>query len=270
MPFLEIKDLHKSFGQTEVLKGVTLDLDKGEALAVIGSSGGGKTTLLRCVAFLECADKGEIILDGERIFGADKANDKSAKAKAQKIGMVFQSFNLFPHINVKNNLTLAARLQYNKTAKRTPFSVFSSKARAEKKAAYSQIDERAMSLLKRVGLEEKALSYPCELSGGQQQRVAIARALMLQPDVLCFDEPTSALDPELTQEVLRVIRDLKRDGYTMIIVTHEMEFARAIADKVAFIADGTVEELGSPTQVFTSPNSSKTKAFLANMMSAVE
>ena len=269
MPFLEIKDLYKRFGDTEVLRGVNLGLEKGEALAVIGSSGGGKTTLLRCIAFLERADLGEILLDGTPVFCASSntRDKKCEEAKAQKIGMVFQAFNLFPHFSVKKNLTLAARLQYNRSVgKPRLLSVFSSEARKAKRQAYHEIDERAEALLKRVGLEEKASAYPCELSGGQQQRVAIARALMLKPDVLCFDEPTSALDPELTQEVMRVIKDLKRDGHSMIVVTHEMEFAQLFADKVAFVADGVVEEFGTPAEVFASPQSPKTKAFLANIM----
>lgn len=266
MPFLEIKDLHKSFGTTEVLRGVSLELNKGEALAVIGASGGGKTTLLRCVAFLERADRGEMILDGETVFRAGE-KDKRRDRGANKFGMVFQAFNLFPHYNVKNNLTLAARLQYNRTVEKPFFAMFSKSALAQKRAEYRAVDERADALLKRVGLEDKASAYPCELSGGQQQRVAIARALMQKPEVLCLDEPTSALDPELKCEVLRVISDLKRDGHTMVIVTHEIEFARTVADKVAFVADGVVEEFGTPYEVLVTPKSAKTQAFLANTMS---
>lgn len=179
-----------------------------------------------------------------------------------KFGMVFQSFNLFPHYNVKKNLVLAARLKYDKGIKNPFAKYFSKQVREERKAAFEEIDKKAVELLQRVGLSEKQNAYPCELSGGQQQRVAIARALILEPEILCFDEPTSALDPELTREVLKVIKDLKKDGHTMIVVTHEMEFARKVADKVIFMADGIIEEQGSPEKVFGNPQSPKTQAFL--------
>lgn len=219
-------------------------------------------------------------LDNSKEAGVDMVafvKDKKEKVKQNKIskekkkqiadqrlkfGMVFQSFNLFPHYNVKKNLVLAARLKYDKGIKNPFAKYFSKQIKQERKLAFAQIDQKAEELLQRVGLGEKLNAYPCELSGGQQQRVAIARALILQPEILCFDEPTSALDPELTREVLKVIRDLKKDGHTMIVVTHEMEFARKVADKVIFMADGVIEEEGSPEEVFGNPQSAKTKAFL--------
>lgn len=219
-------------------------------------------------------------LDNSKEAGVDTVapvKDKKEKVKQNKIskekkkqiadqrlkfGMVFQSFNLFPHYNVKKNLVLAARLKYDKGIKNPFAKYFSKQIKQERKLAFAQIDQKADELLQRVGLGEKLNAYPCELSGGQQQRVAIARALILQPEILCFDEPTSALDPELTREVLKVIRDLKKDGHTMIVVTHEMEFARKVADKVIFMADGVIEEEGSPEEVFGNPQSAKTKAFL--------
>ena len=183
--------------------------------------------------------------------------------------MVFQSFNLFPHYSVQKNLTLAAKLKYDKSIKSID-KYFSKTVRLSRKQAFKEIDERAVALLQRVGLGEKLKAYPCELSGGQQQRVAIARALILQPEILCFDEPTSALDPELTREVLKVIKDLKNDGHTMIVVTHEMEFARKVADKVIFMADGVIEEQGSPEEVFGNPQSPKTKAFLQESEKSID
>ncbi len=190
-----------------------------------------------------------------------KEKKKQIAEQRLKFGMVFQSFNLFPHYSVQKNLTLAAKLKYDKSIKSID-KYFSKTVRLARKQAFKEIDERAVALLQRVGLGEKLKAYPCELSGGQQQRVAIARALILQPEILCFDEPTSALDPELTREVLKVIKDLKNDGHTMIVVTHEMEFARKVADKVIFMADGVIEEQGSPEEVFGNPQSPKTKAFL--------
>ncbi len=186
-----------------------------------------------------------------------------------KFGMVFQSFNLFPHYSVQKNLTLAAKLKYDKSIKSID-KYFSKTVRLARKQAFKEIDERAVALLQRVGLGEKLKAYPCELSGGQQQRIAIARALILQPEILCFDEPTSALDPELTREVLKVIKDLKNDGHTMIVVTHEMEFARKVADKVIFMADGVIEEQGSPEEVFGNPQSPKTKAFLQESEKSID
>ena len=253
MAILEIKNLRKSFGDTEVLKGIDLSLEKGEVLAVIGSSGGGKTTLLRCLNFLETANSGEITVNGKSVFSGNEGEKPAVTPEAQlSFGLVFQQFNLFPQYSVIDNLMLAPKLRAKR--KTTP---------AGEVETAEQIEERAKALLETVGLTEKANAYPCQLSGGQQQRVAIARALMLAPEILCFDEPTSALDPELTGEVLRVIRSLKDSERTMIIVTHEMEFARHVADKVIFMADGIIEEEGTPEEVFGNPKSEKTKAFLS-------
>lgn len=245
MSVLTVENIKKSFGKTEVLKGIGFSLEKGEVLSIIGSSGSGKTTLLRCLNFLEFADKGTISVNGKTIFDADipsSFNEKEIREKRLHFGMVFQSFNLFPQYNVLENITLAPKLL--------------------KRGSAEAIEAEAVSLIKRVGLSDKMNNYPCQLSGGQQQRVAIARALALKPDILCFDEPTSALDPELTGEVLRVIRDLKSGDSTMIVVTHEMEFARNVSDKVMFMADGVIEEFGTPEQVFENPKSQKTKSFL--------
>ena len=250
---LEVKNLRKRFGDTEVLKGVSLSLKKGEVLSIIGSSGGGKTTLLRCLNFLEKANSGEISVNGKVVYSAYDGEKPVVTPEAQlSFGLVFQQFNLFPQYSVIENLMLAPKLR----AKRTK------KAKLEHESEES-IRARAESLLATVGLTDKADAYPCRLSGGQQQRVAIARALMLSPDILCFDEPTSSLDPELTGEVLRVIRSLRDSERTMIIVTHEMEFAKNVSDKIIFIADGIIEEEGTPDEVFGSPKSEKTKAFLS-------
>ena len=252
MPVLEVKNLKKNFGKTEVLKGVGFSLEKGEVLAIIGSSGGGKTTLLRCINFLEFADGGQILVNGNTIFDADdKRKQSEAEIRKNRLhfGLVFRQFNLFPQYSVLKNVTLAPTLLGIDTAE--------------------NITARATELIKRVGLADKMNSYPCELSGGQQQRVAIARALALDPDILCFDEPTSALDPELTGEVLRVIKSLKEQDRTMLIVTHEMEFAKNVADKIMFIADGLIEEYGTPEQVFNSPKSPKTKAFLSKSLESI-
>lgn len=247
MPVLEIKNLCKSFGKTEVLKGIDFSLEKGEVLAVIGSSGGGKTTLLRCINFLEFADKGTISVNSEVIYNGDvgKMTDDEIRKNRLHFGLVFQSFNLFPQYTVLQNVTLAPTLL--------------------KKDTPQAITKRAIELVSRVGLIDKVDNYPCQLSGGQQQRVAIARALALDPDILCFDEPTSALDPELTAEVLKVMKELKEANTTMLVVTHEMEFARNVADKVIFMADGVIEEMGTPEQVFERPKSPKTKAFLSKV-----
>ena len=245
MSMLEVRNIKKSFGKTEVLKGISFSLEKGEVLAIIGSSGGGKTTLLRCLNFLEFADEGEIIVDNEVIYnGAEKRKMSEAQLRKCRLhfGMVFQAFNLFPQYNVLQNITLAPTLLKLDTPEK--------------------IEENAKKLIERVGLTDKIKSYPCQLSGGQQQRVAIARALALNPDILCFDEPTSALDPELTGEVLKVIKNLKNGDSTMVVVTHEMEFAKKVADKVIFIADGVIEEMGTPEEVFENPKSEKTRAFL--------
>ncbi|MBE6727704.1 MAG: amino acid ABC transporter ATP-binding protein [Ruminococcaceae bacterium] len=243
MAVLEVNGFKKRFGKTDVLEGVSFTLEKGDVLAIIGSSGSGKTTLLRCLNFLERPDEGSIVFDGNEIFSADKKySDKEIRQKRLHFGLVFQSFNLFPQYNVLKNVMLAPSLL--------------------KLGTLEEIEDNARKLIERVGLTEKISNYPCELSGGQQQRVAIARALALNPDILCFDEPTSALDPELTGEVLKVIKGLKNGDSTMIVVTHEMEFAKNVADKVIFIADGLIEEMGTPEEVFDNPKSEKTRAFL--------
>lgn len=245
MPVLEIKNIKKSFGKTEVLKGISFSLNKGEVLSIIGSSGSGKTTLLRCLNFLEFADSGIIAVNGETIFDGDsvkRLSDSEIRKNRLHFGLVFQSFNLFPQYNVLKNVMLAPYLLKRGTAE--------------------EIETKARALIERVGLSEKIGNYPCELSGGQQQRVAIARALALEPDILCFDEPTSALDPSLTGEVLKVIKGLKNTDSTMIVVTHEMEFAKNVSDKVLFMADGVIEEYGTPDEVFLNPKSDKTKSFL--------
>ena len=253
MNMLEVKNLRKRFGNNEVLKGVSLTLKKGEVLAIIGSSGGGKTTLLRCLNFLEKADSGEILVGGKIVYSAVDGQKPEVSAEAQlSFGLVFQQFNLFPQYNVMDNLMLAPKLR----AKR--------KTTVGKRETVEEIRVRAEQLLATIGLTEKAEAYPCELSGGQQQRVAIARALMLSPEILCFDEPTSALDPELTGEVLKVIRSLKDAEHTMIIVTHEMEFARNVADHVIFMADGVIAEEGTPEEVFEHAQNEKTRHFLAH------
>ena len=252
MSFLQVENLKKRFGKTCVLKGVDLSLEKGEVLSVIGSSGGGKTTFLRCLNFLEIADEGKITVNGKTVFSAKEGENPIIDKDAQlSFGLVFQQFNLFPQYSVIDNLMLAPKLR----AKR--------KKGKEDSESVEDIRARAESLLETVGLSEKANSYPCELSGGQQQRVAIARALMLSPDILCFDEPTSALDPELTDEVLKVIKSLKSADRTMIIVTHEMEFAKNVSDHIIFIADGIIEEEGTPEELFANPKSEKAKAFLS-------
>lgn len=274
MAFFELESIYKNFGETEVLKGINLTVNKGEVVSIIGSSGSGKTTLLRCVNFLETPDKGVMILNGEELFSypeKKKTKEKERLKNALKFGLVFQQFHLFPQYTALKNVTLAPTLalkrklkEANKELKAENKGYFERrKLLAEiKKNELKNIEEEALVLLKKVGLEEKTASYPSELSGGQQQRVAIARALALKPDILCFDEPTSALDPELTGEVLKVIKSLKGDGRTMIIVTHEMTFARNVSDKVIFMADGVIEEQGTPEEVFGFPKSQKTKNFL--------
>ncbi len=245
MSVLEVNGIKKSFGKTEVLKGLSFSLEKGEVLSIIGSSGSGKTTLLRCLNFLEEADEGTISVNGKQIFDASKVKqltENEIRDNRLHFGLVFQSFNLFPQYNVLQNITLAPTLL--------------------KRGSDAEIEEKAKALIERVGLADKMKNYPCQLSGGQQQRVAIARALALDPEILCFDEPTSALDPELTGEVLRVIKDLKSGDSTMIVVTHEMEFAKNISDKVIFMADGVIEEIGTPDEVFGNPKSQKTRNFL--------
>ena len=252
MSVLEVKNIKKNFGKTEVLKGRSFSLEKGEVLSIIGSSGSGKTTLLRCLNFLEFAESGTISVGGKIIFDGDaakKPTENEIRLNRLHFGLVFQSFNLFPQYSVLKNVTLAPVLL--------------------KRMTEDEAEKKARELIARVGLTDRINNYPCQLSGGQQQRVAIARALALEPDILCFDEPTSALDPELTGEVLRVIKDLKSTGSTMIVVTHEMEFARNVSDKVLFMADGVVEESGTPEEVFGTPQSDKTKSFLNKSLESV-
>ena len=248
MSLLNVENIRKSYGKTEVLKDISFSLKKGEVLAIIGSSGSGKTTLLRCLNFLETPSNGKISVNDKVLFDS---NDSSAKSDSEirkrrlHFGLVFQSFNLFPQYTVIENIMLAPKLAAKEQIKQTG-EYMGAKSYKE---AHEIIKSNAKSLLERVGLSEKSESYPCNLSGGQQQRVAIARALALNPDVLCFDEPTSALDPELTGEVLNVIRSLKTSDSTMIVVTHEIEFARDVADKIIFMADGVIAEEGTPEQV---------------------
>ena len=255
MSILEVINLKKNFGNVEVLKGIDFSLEKGEALAMIGASGSGKTTLLRCLNFLEKPTEGQILVKGQVIY--DSADLKSAsEAEIRKnrlhFGMVFQSFNLFPQYTALQNCTLAKELM----AKERP------DFKSNKKQILEEIREEGETILTSVGLQDKMNNYPHQLSGGQQQRVAIARALMLQPDILCFDEPTSALDPELTGEVLKVIRGLADKKTTMVIVTHEMQFARDVSDKVLFLDQGNVAEYGTPQQVFENPKEERTRQFL--------
>jgi len=264
MAFLEVKNIKKSFESTDVLKGIDFSLEKGQVLSIIGSSGSGKTTLLRCINFLETPDVGEIAVDGETVMDeaarAGKLPEQELRRRRLHFGLVFQSFNLFPQYTAKGNLTLAAELQAKERLKAQKLH----KNREAVAAEMQAISARADEILARMDLSDKADFYPCQLSGGQCQRVAIGRALMLDPEVLCFDEPTSALDPELTGEVLRVIRSLREENRTMIIVTHEMEFAKNVSDHVIFMADGVIEEEGTPEEVFDHPRSEKTRQFLSH------
>ncbi len=255
MAYLEVKNFNKSFDDTKVLKDVCFSMEKGEVLSVIGSSGSGKTTALRCLVGLETPDSGEAFVDGKRIIPRDK------NTVGDEIGMVFQSFNLFPQYTVLKNVTLAMDVRSEKLLKKQKLG-FSERNRLLKDAKAAN-REKALVLLEKVGLSDKAASYPWQLSGGQSQRVAIARALALQPSILCFDEPTSALDPLLTQEVLEVIRSLKSKDMTMLIVTHEMNFARSVSDKVAFMSDGIISCMGSPDYVFGDAAPDNVKSFIA-------
>ena len=262
MALLEVRDINKSFGKTDVLKGISFDLYEGNVLSIIGSSGSGKTTLLRCINFLESADGGTISINENEVYNAswDKKTKKIAmRNNCKYFGMVFQNFNLFPQYNVLDNITLAPIL-HEKDLIKAGKSQYSNI-----KEATETIHANALELIATVGLSEKVKNYPCELSGGQQQRVAIARALAMQPDILCFDEPTSALDPELTGEVLKVIRELRDAGRTMIVVTHEMEFARQVSDEVIFMANGVIEEKGAPERIFETPQSELLRHFLSGI-----
>ena len=245
MAVLQVSNIKKGFGSTDVLKGVSFSLEKGQVLTIIGSSGSGKTTLLRCLNFLETPDEGEILVNGKVLTAG---SDDEIRQNRLHFGLVFQNFNLFPQYTVMENITLAPKLL--------------------KQDSVENIQKKAATLLEQVGLSQKADSYPYQLSGGQQQRVAIARALALNPEVLCFDEPTSALDPELTGEVLRVIRGLKDQGNTMIVVTHEMEFAKSVSDVVIYMAEGVIEEMGTPEEIFDNPRSDKLRAFLHGVQQA--
>lgn len=256
MAILEVNNLEKHFGSTRVLEDISFDLEQGKALAIIGSSGSGKTTLLRCLNFLETPDQGTISVGGNVIFDAANRRiqtDAEIRKKRLHFGMVFQSFNLFPQYTALKNVTLAKELL---ARERPDF-------KANKKAILEEIQQEGLALLTKMGLEQRASHYPSQLSGGQQQRVAIARALALKPDILCFDEPTSALDPELTGEVLRVIRGLVEQKTTMIIVTHEMAFARDVADEVMFMDGGLIVERGPARQVIENPQEERTRQFLA-------
>ena len=257
MALLEVTGIGKRFGSTHVLEDISLSLEQGEALAIIGSSGSGKTTLLRCLNFLETPDTGRIVVDGETLWdAADPATHKESEKRKKRLhfGLVFQNFNLFPQYTALQNIMLAGEL----LAKERP------DYKQNRRQIHDQLEQKARGLLAQMGLSDRADHYPYQLSGGQQQRVAIARALALEPDILCFDEPTSALDPELTGEVLRVLRDLAAHKTTMIIVTHEMAFARDVADRILFMDGGVVVEEGPARQVIDHPREERTRRFLAN------
>ena len=256
MAILEVHHIEKHFGATRVLEDISFDLEQGQALAIIGSSGSGKTTLLRCLNFLEKPDQGTISVAGNLIFdAADPATQRESEVRKKRLhfGLVFQSFNLFPQYTALKNVTLAREL----LAQEQP------DFKENKKKILEEIQADGRDLLAKMGLSERASHYPSQLSGGQQQRVAIARALALHPDILCFDEPTSALDPELTGEVLRVIRELAEQRTTMIIVTHEMAFARDVADQVIFMDGGVIVEQGDARQVIEHPREERTRQFLS-------
>ena len=256
MTILDVQNIEKHFGETKVLQDISFTLEEGQALAIIGSSGSGKTTLLRCLNFLERPDQGKILVRGETLFdAADPATQREDQVRRKRLhfGLVFQSFNLFPQYTALENVTLAKEL----LAQESP------DYKADKKRIHEEIRAEGRALLAEMGLQDRMDHYPHQLSGGQQQRVAIARALALKPDILCFDEPTSALDPELTGEVLRVIRGLAEQHTTMVIVTHEMAFARDVADQVVFMDGGTIVEQGSPDQVISHPREERTRQFLS-------
>lgn len=256
MAILEVEHIRKSFEHTEILKDISFSLEKGQVVSIIGSSGSGKTTLLRCLNFLERPDTGIIRVNGETLFDSNNPTtqqESEIRKKRLHFGLVFQSFNLFPQYTALENVMLAKQL----LAKEQP------DYRARKTEILAEIKEQAESLLVQMGLSERMNNYPHQLSGGQCQRVAIARALALQPDILCFDEPTSALDPELTGEVLKVIKELADQNTTMIIVTHEMAFARDVANHVIFMEDGSILEQGTPAQIFEHPSEERTRQFLS-------
>jgi polar amino acid transport system ATP-binding protein len=239
---IEVSDLNKSFGKNHILKGIDIEIQKGEVIVIIGPSGSGKSTFLRCLNLLETPDRGSITFEGMKI--TDKKND--INKLREKMGMVFQQFNLFPHKTVLENITIA------------PINV--------KKMSTDEGNSIAFKLLKKIGLEEKADSYPSQLSGGQKQRIAIARALAMEPDVMLFDEPTSALDPEMVGEVLNVMKELASEGMTMVVVTHEMGFAKEVGDRVLFMDDGKILEEGTPEELFNNPKNSRTKDFLSKIL----
>lgn len=258
MAILEVRNLEKSFGKTQVLKGISFNLDEGDVLSIIGSSGSGKTTLLRCINFLETADSGKITVDGDVIFDSSSEKKLSKKEQLEKqlsIGLVFQDFNLFPQYNVLDNVKLALKVR---AKKRPDF-------KKNKKAIYEDIDLKAKAVIKKMGLEDKMENYPCELSGGQKQRVSIARAMALEPKILFFDEPTSALDPELTGEILKVIRELAEENMTMVIVTHEMTFAKEVSDYIVFMDQGVIAEEGKAEDVISNPKTDRLRAFLSKI-----
>ena len=239
---IKVQNLNKSFNENEVLKDINLEVNKGEVVAIIGPSGSGKSTLLRCMNLLETPSNGKVIFEGKELTH----KNINLSELRQKMGMVFQNFNLFPHKTVLENVILAPKLL--------------------KKVDLKKLEIEGKALLKKVGLEEKANAYPSQLSGGQKQRVAIARALAMHPDVILFDEPTSALDPEVVYEVLKVMKDLAKEGMTMVVVTHEMGFAKDVGDKVIFMADGYVVESETPDQLFNHPKHERTKNFLAKVL----
>ena len=239
---IKIENLNKKFGKNEVLKDINLEIKKGEVLAIIGPSGSGKSTLLRCMNLLETPTNGKVVFEGNEL----SIHKNNLNKLRQKMGMVFQNFNLFPHKTVLNNIILAPKLL--------------------NKSDLNQLKQEALTLLEKVGLEDKANVYPSQLSGGQKQRVAIARALAMHPDIILFDEPTSALDPEVVYDVLKVMKDLAKEGMTMVVVTHEMGFAKDVSDKVIFMADGYVIEEGSPQQIFQSPTHQRTQNFLSRVL----
>ena len=252
MAVLEVQNITKRFGSAEVLNNISFSLDEGETLAVIGASGSGKTTLLRCLNFLERPDSGRISVRGEMLFDSEARYENDIRQKRLHFGLVFQAFNLFPQYTAFENVVLARELEAKKQ----------NDYNKNKKSVLEEIYREGMELLDQIGLSAKKDFYPHQLSGGQQQRVAIARALALKPDILCFDEPTSALDPELTGEVLKVIRGLAEKNTTMIIVTHEMQFAREVADTILFMDEGVVVEYGRPEDVMDNPSSDRMKRFL--------